>query len=221
MKNKAVRVMLSLSITAMLGCVMPCTAAAVQEEGLGTAAGEERVSEDVSLSLITGEVVLKNETSRFFCDAEYKKAESRVMENAQVTNQGAEQLAQTWDLVLSEENGVIHTFPDVRADKWKEPKIIEQLGMLYVEFLDEENQKQDASEETEERNLEASVIVYATTEVNVREKPDIASQSLKVTKAGEEWRAVAVLPGWVKVEGNGITGYVHHEYMTENKGTVG
>lgn len=233
MKNKVVRIMLCVSMAAMLGISVPWGAMAAQTESVGTDAGEEkkqeeeqdlgeeRVPEDVTVSLLTGEVVLKNETSRFLGSAEYQKAESRVVENAQVTSQGGEQLAQTWNLVLTEEEGTAHIFKDVRADKWAEPRITEQLGMLYIEYLDEENQKQSAPEDIEEKTLEAPVTVYATTEVNIRETPDVASQSLKVTKSGEEWSAVAVLPGWVKVEGNGITGYVHHEYLTEEKDALG
>lgn len=217
MKNKAVRMMLALSMTAMLSAGVPCSVLTTESEGMEADAGEEKVPEDVTLSLLTGEVVLTNETDRCFSNAEYKKAESKAVENGQVTGDGSEQLAQTWDLVLTEEDGVVHTFQDVRADKWTEPRIIEQFGILYVEFLDEESQKQSALEDGEEKVLDAPVTVYTVTAVNVRQTPDITSQSLKVTQTGEQWSATAALPGWVKVEGNGITGYVHYEYLTEEK----
>lgn len=234
MKNKAAKKIFCLSMAAMLGIASPAAVMAAEEvktEETEPAAengeekaseeeaktDEERVPEDVTVTLKTGDVVLKNETKRFFGTAEYKRAESRVVENAELASQGGEQVAQTWDLVLTEEEGTVHTFQDVRADKWKEPVLTEEFGILYVTYQDEENEEQEALEDAEEKNLETPVTVYATTEVNIRETPDTASQSLKVTKAGEEWTAIAVLPGWVKVEGNGVTGYVHHEYVTEDK----
>lgn len=246
MKNKAARYILCLSMAAMLGLGSPAVLMAAQtEEGkteetkpeeANGAEGqeaqpeqeeekepeEERIPEDVTVALQTGDVVLKNETTCFFSGAEYKRAESKVVETVEGTAETAEseQVAQTWDLVLTEEEGTVHTFKDVRTDKWLEPVITEQFGILYIQYLDETNEKQEALEtleNEEEKTLEKPVTVYTTTDVNVRETPDTASASLKVTARGEEWSVVAALPGWVKVEGNGVTGYVHHEYVTEDK----
>lgn len=249
MKNKAARYILCLSMAAMLGLGSPAVLMAAQTEEEKTeetkpeeakdAEGqetqpekeekeeekepeEEKIPEDVTVTLQTGDVVLKNETTCFFSGAEYKRAESKVIETVEGTaeTEGSEQVAQTWDLVLTEEEGTVHTFKDVRTDKWQEPVITEQFGILYIQYLDEANQKQEALEtleNEEEKTLEKPVAVYTTTDVNVRETPDTASKSLKVTARGEQWSVVAALPGWVKVEGNGVTGYVHHEYVTEDK----
>lgn len=244
MKNKMVKKILCLSAAAMLGISTPAAvmAAEVSQEGAAVTeteaaaetgteiAEEERIPEDVTLSLQTGDVVLKNETKRFFASAEYKRAESRVLETEESVNtEETEVVAQTWDFVLTEEApqeseegtvGEVHTFEDVRADKWKEPVLTEEFGFLYITYLDEEEEKQECCEKAEEKELEAPVTVYATTEVNIRETADTTSASLKVAALGDELKAIASVPGWVKVEIAGVTGYIHHEYVTEDKSEI-
>lgn len=237
MKNIHVKKIICLSAAAMLGLGTPASvmAAEVSQEVMpapeteGTdaaeapdAAGtEERIPEDVTLTLQTGDVILKNETKRFFAGAEYKRAESRVLETE--TGEDAaetEVVAQTWDLVLTEEDGEVHTFEDVRADKWTDPVLTEEFGFLYVSYTDENEEKQECLETGEERNLEEPVTAYAVTEVNIREKADMTSQSLKVTSLGDELKVIAAVPGWVKVDAAGVTGYIHHEYVTEDKSKI-
>lgn len=255
MKNQIVKRMIYASAAAMLCMSTPAAvlaeeAAAQTEQAAENAAEgaaensadageekeEERIPEDVTVSLQTGDVVVKNETKRFFANAEYKRAESKVVEmetaeeTADTQDEGTEVVAQTWNLILTEEPtveevdgekkekaGEVHTFDDVRADKWTDPVLTEEFGFLYIKYTDENLEEKEAAETAEEKELEKPVTIYVTTEVNVRQSADVEADLVTVTTFGEEWTAVASVPGWVKVEKDGKTGYVRHEYVTDDK----
>ena len=75
---------------------------------------------------------------------------------------------------------------------------------------------------SQERNWEnkewgEALTMYLLSNVNVREKADKESKSLKVLSTGTEVKGIAVAPGWIKVQADDITGYVYHTYITENK----
>ena len=45
-------------------------------------------------------------------------------------------------------------------------------------------------------------------------------ESLKVAALGDEFKVIAAVPGWFKVENGDDTGYVFHSYLTEDKAAV-
>lgn len=195
MKNQIVKRMIYASAAAMLCMSTPAAvlaeeAAAQTEQAAENAAEgaaensadageekeEERIPEDVTVSLQTGDVVVKNETKRFFANAEYKRAESKVVEmetaeeTADTQDEGTEVVAQTWNLILTEEPtveevdgekkekaGEVHTFDDVRADKWTDPVLTEEFGFLYIKYTDENLEEKEAAETAEEKELEKPV----------------------------------------------------------------
>ena len=196
---------------------------------------EETIPEEFTFSLKTGDIVIKNEAKIIPKTAEYVKTESTPEDAAVQADAVEDILEQKWTLQITEEKEkvpetpenpeeglaetteeVVHKFDAVRADKWTAPVLKERFGFLYIEYTDENLEVQEAWETGEEKELEQPITVYATTEVNIRETADTQAQSLAVTTPGAEWKAVAALPGWVKVEANGVTGYVYQKYVTED-----
>ncbi len=177
-----------------------------------TPAAEEKVPEDIKLTMESGEVTITNEAEIVFAGAEYVKAEAGDDESKE----------ETWNLVLTEdgENGTVHTFENVTPDKWTDPVLKKEWGCLYIYYKSESGADEEALETADEKELEEKVTVYATTDVNVREKASTDSKSLKVTSLGAEWTATAGVPGWVKVENGDITGYIFHSYISDDKAKV-
>lgn len=193
------------------------TEAPAQETAEGaaqeTTEEEEKVIEDVKVTLESGEVTIKNETEANYT-AEYKKQEAA---EGQETDAAADE---SWNLVLTDEEGNAHTFEKVTPDKWTEPSVVEEYGFLYIKYKDSDGKDQEALETAEEKAFEKELTMYVTTDVNVRKEASKDSQSLKITSLGAEWKAVASVPGWIKVEADGVSGYVFHSYITEDKEKV-
>lgn len=179
---------------------------------------EEKVIEDVKITLESGEVTIKNGTEMNFISAEYKKKEAAQDESDANAQESASE--EVWNLLLTDEEGNVHTFENVTPDQWTEPSVTEEYGFLYITYKDAYNKEQEALETGEEKAFEQEVTVYATTDVNVRETASTEAKSLKVTSLGAEWKAVATVPGWIRVEGDGVSGYIFHSYVTEDKEKV-
>lgn len=224
MKKKMVSILLAATVmSAAVGPVSvwaadaAVTEAPAQETAEGaaqeTTEEEEKVIEDVKVTLESGEVTIKNETEANYT-AEYKKQEAA---EGQETDAAADE---SWNLVLTDEEGNAHTFEKVTPDKWTEPSVVEEYGFLYIKYKDSNGKDQEALETAEEKAFEKELTMYVTTDVNVRKEASKDSQSLKVTSLGAEWKAVASVPGWIKVEADGVSGYVFHSYITEDKEKV-
>lgn len=210
MKKKLVGILLAAAV--MTGSVMAVPAAETEStEAVSAETAETEVIEDVKITLESGEVLLKNETKTNYT-AEYKKAEEKAENEAAAT--------ETWNLILTDKEGTSHTFENAAADQWTEPSLTEEYGFLYIKYKDAGGKEQEVLEKAEEKAFEKELAMYATTEVNVRKEASKDSQSLKVASLGSEWKAVASVPGWIKVESDGISGYVFHSYITEDKAKV-
>ncbi len=198
-----------LALTAAISFTV-CPVAAADADATPTPAEEEKVPEDIQVTLDSGEITITNNTEIAFSGASYEKAEK---------TEGTEE---TWNLVLTEdsEEAAEHTFENVTPDQWTEPHLEEEWGCLYIYYKSETGADEEALETGEEKELEEKVTIYATTDVNVREEASTESKSLKVTTLGAEWTAVAGVPGWVKVEGEDVTGYIFHSYVTDDKAKV-
>lgn len=211
MKRKTISFLLAMAAAVSVGMTAPAVWAADSSAQTAEAAEEdqedaeeEKTPEDIRLTLESGEVTITNEAETVFAGAEYVKAETEE---------------ETWNLVLTEdgEDGAVHTFENVTPDKWTEPVLKKEWGCLCIYYKSESGADEEALETAEETSLEDKVTVYATADVNVREKADIESKSLKVISLGTECTAIAGAPGWVKVEIGEITGYIFHTYVTDDK----
>lgn len=215
MKRKMVNALLAAMVAASMGMSGPAVMAAAAEKTAGAedADGEteEKVPEDIHLTLDSGEITITNKAEIVFAGAEYVKSDEKGEDDSEI-----------WNLVLTEdgEDGEVHTFENVTPDTWTEPAVEVQFGMLYITYKNEDGTEEEALETAKEKELEEPVTVYATTDVHVRKEASTEAESLKVTALGAEWKAVAAVPGWVKVEGDGITGYIFHSYVTEDKEMV-
>ena len=124
------------------------------------------------------------------------------------------------DLVITMKDGTEHTFRNVTPDDWKEPVFYNEYEILYISYTDEKGKSQEALEDAKETELEEAATTYAKSNVNIREKADTKSKSLKVTSLGTEFKVTGVCPGWLKVEGDGVKGYAAHTYFTSNKDEI-
>ena len=124
------------------------------------------------------------------------------------------------DLVLTEEYGTEHTFQDVTVDKWKDAVLVNSYEFLYINYKDESGKDQEAAETADERTFDEPITMYVSANVHVRKEADKESESLKVAALGDEFKVIAAVPGWFKVENGDDTGYVFHSYLTEDKAAV-
>lgn len=189
------------------------TEATAAEAAEAPAEQEAKAIEDVKVTLESGEVTIKNETEKNYT-AEYKKAEAAEQKEGEAAAE------ETWNLVLTDEEGNAHTFEKAAPDQWTEPSVTEEYGFLYVKYKDASGKEQEALETAEEKAFEKEVTMYASTDVNIRKEASTDAQALKVAALGTECKATASVPGWIKVEADGVSGYVFHSYITEDKAKV-
>lgn len=237
MKRKFVKTILSLTVAAAVGMTSPAALMAAQTEteaaqqetdtvkpeteasqsGAETEKDADKKDEpaaDFEITLEDGKVTVKNQTTRTIAKVEMKQAEPEKKDKEAQTEE------KFWELILTEESGDTHTFSKVEADKWKEPVLVDEYGFLYVKYQDENGKQQEALETADEKKFDQPLTMYVSTNVNIRKDADKESESLKVSALGEEWKVVAAVPGWLKVESDAVTGYAYHSYLTEDKASV-
>lgn len=228
MKNKALKRVLIVMTAAALGGSSPAVwagdepsaAEALSEnvetkENAGTdtaletdSVEEAKIPAEVKISLETEEIALKNNTDKLLTAVCKKNSEKEQKEDTQRNE---------WELLVTEADGKEHIFENVAPDKWQEPSLSEEYGFLYIKYTDESGKEQELLETSDEIMLEEALTVYTITSVNVRKEGSKESQSLKVADPGTEWKVVGGIPGWVKVEGDSIEGYIFHNYVTQDK----
>lgn len=224
MKMKSVKAFLSIVTAASLAVSAPAAVfaedAAAQEAEAQDSDGEA-TAEDFTIAFDGGELSVTNQTTQTIKEAKLVEAAADDSEEADNSEETADASKEAkMDLVLTEEDGTEHTFQDVTVDKWKDAVLVNSYEFLYINYKDESGKDQEAAETADERTFDEPITMYVSANVHVRKKADKESESLKVAALGDEFKVIAAVPGWFKVENGDDTGYVFHSYLTEDKAAV-
>lgn len=224
MKMKSVKAFLSIVTAASLAVSAPAAVfaedAAAQEAEAQDSDGEA-TAEDFTIAFDGGELSVTNQTTQTIKEAKLVEAaadDSKEADNSEETADVSKEAKM--DLVLTEEDGTEHTFQDVTVDKWKDAVLVNSYEFLYINYKDESGKDQEAAETADERTFDEPITMYVSANVHVRKEADKESESLKVAALGDEFKVIAAVPGWFKVENGDDTGYVFHSYLTEDKAAV-
>ena len=228
MKKRYVTKLLCMMTAAAMTLSAP--AAAWAEETTETAAEEtteetteeteeEKEVSDFVITLDEKEMTVKNESETVVEKAELKerKADKDAKEEKE-DKKDKEELG--FDLVLTEEDGTVHTFENADVENWTEPSLVSFFDFLYVVYKDASGAEQEVFETADEYDFEKPVTMYASTSVHIRKEADKESESLKVTQLGDEYQATGAAPGWFHVKSGDIEGYAYYTYFTEDKAAV-
>ena len=224
MKMKSVKAFLSIMTAASLAVSAPAAVfaedAAAQEAEAQDSDGEA-TAEDFTIAFDGGELSVTNQTTQTIKEAKLVEAAADDSEEADNSEETADASKEAkMDLVLTEEDGTEHTFQDVTVDKWKDAVLVNSYEFLYINYKDESGKDQEAAETADERTFDEPITMYVSANVHVRKEADKESESLKVAALGDEFKVIAAVPGWFKVENGDDTGYVFHSYLTEDKAAV-
>ena len=224
MKMKSVKAFLSIVTAASLAVSAPAAVfaedAAAQEAEAQDSDGEA-TAEDFTIAFDGGELSVTNQTTQTIKEAKLVEAAADDSEEADNSEETADASKEAkMDLVLTEEDGTEHTFQDVTVDKWKDAVLVNSYEFLYINYKDESGKDQEAAETADERTFDEPITMYVSANVHVRKEADKESESLKVAALGDEFKVIAAVPGWYKVENGDDTGYVFHSYLTEDKAAV-
>lgn len=224
MKMKSVKAFLSIVTAASLAVSAPAAVfaedAAAQEAEAQDSDGEA-TAEDFTIAFDGGELSITNQTTQTIKEAKLVEAaadDSKEADNSEETADASKEAKM--NLVLTEEDGTEHTFQDVTVDKWKDAVLVNSYEFLYINYKDESGKDQEAAETADERTFDEPITMYVSANVHVRKEADKESESLKVAALGDEFKVIAAVPGWFKVENGDDTGYVFHSYLTEDKAAV-
>ena len=223
MKMKSVKAFLSIVTADSLAVSAPAAVfaedAAAQEAEAQEAEAQdsdgEATAEDFTIAFDGGELSVTNQTTQTIKEAKLVEAAADDSEETADASKEAKM-----DLVLTEEDGTEHTFQDVTVDKWKDAVLVNSYEFLYINYKDESGKDQEAAEIADERTFDEPITMYVSANVHVRKEADKESESLKVAALGDEFKVIAAVPGWFKVENGDDTGYVFHSYLTEDKAAV-
>lgn len=224
MKMKSVKAFLSIVTAASLAVSAPAAVfaedAAAQEAEAQDSDGEA-TAEDFTIAFDGGELSVINQTTQTIKEAKLVEAAADDSKEADDSEETADVSKEAkMDLVLTEEDGTEHTFQDVTVDKWKDAVLVNSYEFLYINYKDESGKDQEAAETADERTFDEPITMYVSANVHVRKEADKESESLKVAALGDEFKVIAAVPGWFKVENGDDTGYVFHSYLTEDKAAV-
>ena len=224
MKTKSVKAFLSIVTAASLAVSAPAAVfaedAAAQEAEAQDSDGEA-TAEDFTIAFDGGELSVTNQTTQTIKEVKLVEAAADDSKEADDSEETADASKEAkMNLVLTEEDGTEHTFQDVTVDKWKDAVLVNSYEFLYINYKDESGKDQEAAETADERTFDEPITMYVSANVHVRKEADKESESLKVAALGDEFKVVAAVPGWFKVENGDDTGYVFHSYLTEDKAAV-
>lgn len=224
MKMKSVKAFLSIVTAASLAVSAPAAVfaedAAAQEAEAQDSDGEA-TADDFTIAFDGGELSVTNQTTQTIKEAKLVEAAADDSKEADDSEETADASKEAkMNLVLTEEDGTEHTFQDVTVDKWKDAVLVNSYEFLYINYKDESGKDQEAAETADERTFDEPITMYVSANVHVRKEADKESESLKVAALGDEFKVIAAVPGWFKVENGDDTGYVFHSYLTEDKAAV-
>lgn len=224
MKRKMITALLSLSVAGAMAFA-PAVAFAASEDTAQTSeaqdteetdTAEDKV-EDLTIKTDTQEVTVKNQAGYALTAGELKDTEADKDAEAEKDAEKKEDASTGKTFTVTAEDGTEHIFENVDPDSWTDPVIYDEYGFLYIKYQDAQKKDQEIAETADEKEWESPVTMYLLSNVNVREQADKESKSLKVLSTGTEVKAVAIVPEWIKVQADDITGYIYHSYITENK----
>lgn len=183
------------------------------EDGEGTAEADGTADSTDADSTATDSTDTESTTEAAAADTEATADEAEAAETADA--EAAEPA-----LILTEEDGTQHAFVNAAPEDWTDPVLTESYGFLYITYTDKDGKEQEAVETADEQEFDEPVTMYATTDVHVRKEANKDSESVKVASLGEEYTVTGAAPGWYKVESGDISGYVFHNYLTDDKEAV-
>lgn len=218
MNKKLISLYLGLTVAAMMIASIPASAAGTDTS---KQAASEKPAEDITFELNGSKVVIVNET-----ETEVNSAKAEII-SAQVVSEKAEADSDStaagekgsYTVVLDAKDGE-HKFESVEPSKWTDAKLIEDHGFLYIRYTDRDGSSRDASETKEAVTPEKELTMWALTSVNIREEADADSAAIKVAEMGGECKVLEIRPGWYQVEYDGVTGYINHKFLSEDKEAV-
>ena len=241
MKRRVIETILSLALTVAMVTGAPAMTFAAEDTAVEQTETTDEADEAAAEDFQVGDLTVKNTTTVKVKNTEIKEgvketadsiaaaeetadADSKEATEATADADSKEATEATEEkinnLVLTMEDGTEHIFEDVKTEDWNEPSLYEEYGMFYISYKDVAGKDQEASEKADEKAFDEEKTVYATTKVNVREEPSTDAKAVKVVVLGAEFKATAVCPGWIKVKGETVEGYVSHLYVTEDKEKV-
>lgn len=225
MKRKMITTLLSLSVAGAMAFA-PVAAFAASDDTAQAAEAEstdektedadaaEEKAEDLTVKTDTQEVTVKNQTGYALTAGNLEDA--KASEDAD-KDADKEATSAGKTLTITGEDGTDHVFENVDPDSWTDPVIYDEYGFLYIKYQDADKKDQEIAETADEKEWDSPLTMYLLSNVNVREQADKESKSLKVLSTGTEVKAVAIVPEWIKIETDEVTGYIYHSYITENK----
>ena len=212
MKRKMITALLSLSVAGAMAFA-PAVAFAASEDTAQTSeaqdteeidTAEDKV-EDLTIKTDTQEVTVKNQAGYALTAGELKDTEADKDAEAEKDAEKKEDASAGKIFTVTAEDGTEHIFENVDPDSWTDPVIYDEYGFLYIKYQDAQKKDQEIAETADEKEWESPVTMYLLSNVNV------------VLSTGTEVKAVAIVPEWIKVQADDITGYIYHSYITENK----
>ncbi len=167
--------------------------------------------EDLTLKTETQEIIIKNQSGHALTLGKLEKSEKKTKKKE------SEEESEKQILTILDGEEKEHVFELTDLDSWTGPIIYDEYGFLYIKYQDSQKKEQELMETAEEKEWDTALTMYLLSNVNVREKADKESESLKVLSTGTKVTATAIVPGWIKIETDELTGYIYHSYITENK----
>ena len=222
MKRKIITTLLSLTVAGTMAFA-PAAAFAASDDAAQTAKTEstdektedadkaEETAEDLTVKTDTQEVTVKNQTGYALTAKDLKDAKDADKD----ADKKEDAVGKT--LTVTGKDETDHVFENVDPDSWTDPVIYDEYGFLYIKYQDADKKEQEIAETADEKEWDSPLTMYLLSNVNVREQADKESKSLKVLSTGTEVKAVAIVPEWIKIETDEVTGYIYHSYITENK----
>ena len=222
MKRKIITTLLSLSVAGTMAFA-PAAAFAASDDAAQTAKTEstdektedadkaEETAEDLTVKTDTQEVTVKNQTGYALTAKDLKDAKDADKD----ADKKEDAVGKT--LTVTGKDETDHVFENVDPDSWTDPVIYDEYGFLYIKYQDADKKEQEIAETADEKEWDSPLTMYLLSNVNVREQADKESKSMKVLSTGTEVKAVSIVPEWIKIETDEVTGYIYHSYITENK----
>ncbi|MCC8051337.1 MAG: SH3 domain-containing protein [Clostridiales bacterium] len=189
------------------------------ETEVETEAESEAVAEVTELELtVDGEtVVVTNESGLYIESIAFEAAEDEAEDETEAETEAAEaEEAAATALVVTEEDGTVHTFADASVDGLSNLKLTSKIGFVFFVGTDSSGDEKYYYETADDVVLDEPVTMYTTGMVNIREEADGSSTLLGTAARGSEVEVLGGSSKWFLVTQGDVTGYVAARYLTES-----
>ncbi len=218
MKNTIIKKMSSVLLSGAFGISVLAGAVPVTVFAEETEETQETAAEAEETEVTAAETEAEAEEQEFTVETADGQTETIVNKTGDSVSEVSYETDDDKDtLLVTEENGTVHTFEDADLTQASGYSIVKKLSFFFVYGTASDGDEQWFYETADDVTLDEPVTMYTIGMVNIREEPDGDSTLLGTADLDSEVEVLGGTSKWFRANQDDVSGYIAARYLTEDQ----